>query len=67
VHFSRLTCVVAAGASGWLQHTHTHTHTHTGVGGAEKGTLSFMVGASPADFERAKPVLKHMGCVEPHL
>lgn len=42
-----------------------HTqHTHAcvaGVGGAEKGTLSFMVGGSETDFERARPVLEHMG------
>lgn len=33
-----------------------------GVGGAEKGTLTFMVGAgASADFEAVKPVLGHMG------
>jgi len=32
-----------------------------GVGGAEKGTLTFMVGGSQADFERAKPLLSTMG------
>lgn len=32
-----------------------------GVGGAVAGTLSFMVGASDTQFERAKPVLEIMG------
>jgi 3-hydroxyisobutyrate dehydrogenase len=32
-----------------------------GTGGAEAGTLTFMVGAEPALFERIKPVLGHMG------
>jgi 3-hydroxyisobutyrate dehydrogenase len=32
-----------------------------GVGGAEAGTLTFMVGGEAADFERAKPVLQGMG------
>ena len=32
-----------------------------GTGGAEAGTLTFMVGAEPALFERVKPVLAHMG------
>ncbi len=32
-----------------------------GVGGAQAGTLSFMVGASAAQFERARPVLAVMG------
>jgi 3-hydroxyisobutyrate dehydrogenase len=32
-----------------------------GTGGAEAGTLTFMVGAEPALFERIKPVLAHMG------
>jgi len=32
-----------------------------GVGGAEAGTLTFMVGGEAADFERAKPVLQAMG------
>ena len=32
-----------------------------GVGGAEAGTLTFMVGAEPADFEAAKPILDVMG------
>ena len=32
-----------------------------GVGGAEAGTLTFMVGAENADFERAKPILQAMG------
>jgi 3-hydroxyisobutyrate dehydrogenase len=32
-----------------------------GVGGAEAGTLTFMVGGDAADFERAKPVLQAMG------
>lgn len=32
-----------------------------GVGGAQAGTLSFMVGASDAQFERARPVLEKMG------
>jgi 3-hydroxyisobutyrate dehydrogenase len=32
-----------------------------GVGGAEAGTLTFMVGGEPADFERARPVLQAMG------
>lgn len=32
-----------------------------GVGGAMAGTLSFMVGASEADFNRAKPILDNMG------
>jgi 3-hydroxyisobutyrate dehydrogenase len=32
-----------------------------GVGGAEAGTLTFMVGGDAADFERMKPVLQHMG------
>ena len=32
-----------------------------GVGGAQAGTLSFMVGGEQADFERAKPILDNMG------
>jgi len=32
-----------------------------GVGGAEAGTLTFMVGGDPASFERAKPLLQCMG------
>lgn len=32
-----------------------------GTGGAEAGTLTFMVGGEAADFERAKPVLAAMG------
>jgi len=32
-----------------------------GVGGAEKGTLTFMVGSSQEEFERAKPLLSTMG------
>ncbi len=32
-----------------------------GVGGAEAGTLTFMVGGEPAPFERARPLLGIMG------
>jgi 3-hydroxyisobutyrate dehydrogenase len=32
-----------------------------GTGGAEAGTLTFMVGAEPELFEQIKPVLAHMG------
>ena len=32
-----------------------------GVGGAEAGTLTFMVGGEPADFAAAKPLLAAMG------
>jgi 3-hydroxyisobutyrate dehydrogenase len=32
-----------------------------GVGGAEAGTLTFMVGGEAGDFERARPVLQAMG------
>jgi 3-hydroxyisobutyrate dehydrogenase len=32
-----------------------------GVGGAQAGTLTFMVGGSDAAFERAKPILEKMG------
>jgi 3-hydroxyisobutyrate dehydrogenase len=32
-----------------------------GVGGAEAGTLTFMVGGEPRDFEAAKPILQAMG------
>jgi 3-hydroxyisobutyrate dehydrogenase len=32
-----------------------------GTGGAEAGTLTFMVGATAALFERIKPILMHMG------
>ena len=32
-----------------------------GVGGAQAGTLTFIVGGSPDAFERAKPVLSDMG------
>lgn len=32
-----------------------------GTGGAEAGTLTFMVGAEPALFESIRPVLAHMG------
>src|SRR6185369_14033452 len=32
-----------------------------GTGGAEAGTLTFMVGGETADFEKAKPVLQCMG------
>lgn len=32
-----------------------------GIGGAQAGTLTFMVGGSPEAFERARPVLETMG------
>jgi 3-hydroxyisobutyrate dehydrogenase len=32
-----------------------------GTAGAEAGTLTFMVGASPAHFDLIKPILEHMG------
>jgi 3-hydroxyisobutyrate dehydrogenase len=32
-----------------------------GTGGAEAGTLTFMVGGEAADFEKAKPILQAMG------
>jgi 3-hydroxyisobutyrate dehydrogenase len=32
-----------------------------GTGGAESGSLTFMVGAEPALFERIRPILAHMG------
>jgi 3-hydroxyisobutyrate dehydrogenase len=32
-----------------------------GTGGAQAGTLTFMVGAEPALFDRIKPTLAHMG------
>jgi 3-hydroxyisobutyrate dehydrogenase len=32
-----------------------------GTGGAEAGTLTFMVGGSPRGFERAQPILARMG------
>ena len=32
-----------------------------GVGGAQGATLTFMVGGSPAAFEKAKPILEKMG------
>jgi 3-hydroxyisobutyrate dehydrogenase len=32
-----------------------------GTGGAEAGTLTFMVGAEPTLFDRLKPLLAHMG------
>jgi 3-hydroxyisobutyrate dehydrogenase len=32
-----------------------------GTGGAEAGTLTFMVGGEAADFEKAKPILECMG------
>jgi 3-hydroxyisobutyrate dehydrogenase len=32
-----------------------------GVGGAEAGTLTFMVGGEPRDFETVKPILQAMG------
>jgi len=32
-----------------------------GTGGAEAGTLTFMVGGETADFDRAKPILQGMG------
>lgn len=32
-----------------------------GTGGAEAGTLTFMVGGEPAEFEFARPVLENMG------
>ncbi len=32
-----------------------------GVGGAQAGTLSFMVGGNEADFNKAKPILENMG------
>jgi 3-hydroxyisobutyrate dehydrogenase len=32
-----------------------------GVGGAQAGTLTFMVGGPERAFERAKPILEHMG------
>jgi len=37
-----------------------------GVGGAEKGTLTFMVGGTKEEFERATPVLKFMGANVAH-
>ena len=38
-----------------------------GVGGAEAGTLTFMVGGTAAGFERARPVLSAMGRNIVHL
>src|SRR5699024_7455675 len=38
-----------------------------GTEGAKKGTLSMMVGADPADFERAWPVLRAMGNTITHM
>jgi 3-hydroxyisobutyrate dehydrogenase len=32
-----------------------------GTGGAESGSLTFMVGAEPSLFERIRPILAHMG------
>jgi 3-hydroxyisobutyrate dehydrogenase len=32
-----------------------------GVGGAEAGTLTFMVGGSAADYDAARPLLVSMG------
>lgn len=32
-----------------------------GVGGAERGTLTFMVGSAPGEFEAVKPLLEAMG------
>jgi 3-hydroxyisobutyrate dehydrogenase len=32
-----------------------------GTGGAESGSLTFMVGAAPVLFERIRPILAHMG------
>ncbi len=32
-----------------------------GVGGAKSGTLTFMVGGAEEAFERARPILEHMG------
>jgi len=32
-----------------------------GTSGAEAGTLTFMVGGAPRDFEAARPILSHMG------
>lgn len=37
-----------------------------GVGGAEKGTLTFMVGGEKRDFDDAQPVLKSMGANTVH-
>lgn len=38
-----------------------------GTEGAQKGTLSMMVGGEPADFERAWPVLRAMGNTITHM
>ena len=38
-----------------------HSLSFSGVGGAEKGTLTFMVGGETKDFDSAKPLLSHMG------
>ena len=37
-----------------------------GTGGAEAGTLTFMVGGEDAAFARAEPILKHMGKIIVH-
>ena len=38
-----------------------------GAKAAESGTFTFLVGGSPSDFERAKPILSHLGAEFLHL
>ena len=51
----------AVGASAGGTGTNGATNGSGGVGGAVAGTLSFMVGASESQFDRAKPLLDVMG------
>lgn len=52
---------VAAEASKYHGSVLLDTPVSGGVGGAEAGTLTFMVGGDAAEFERAKPFLQCMG------
>ena len=45
----------------WLQIRMVDAPVSGGVGGAEAGTLTFMVGGSDDNFAAAKPILECMG------
>ncbi|MEL6766274.1 MAG: 3-hydroxyisobutyrate dehydrogenase [Pseudomonadota bacterium] len=50
-----------AAAAGEAGHSMVDSPMSGGVGGAEAGTLTFMVGGSTASFDAARPVLEAMG------
>ena len=56
-----LTAREVAAAAGARGNSMADAPVSGGTGGAEAGTLTFMVGAPPALFDVVKPVLAHMG------